>query len=120
MECDGAEVNCEIFPYSSQQAGEAPCRTSWFMATLQLSSGISVTLVLQSPHCSSQEEEHDATLHPKLRIPMSKEGTVLTTGDKVARGVPTAPSGMMGGEPTSPRVPCPTSHQDLKAAGIWC
>ncbi|XP_064320937.1 tapasin-related protein isoform X2 [Phalacrocorax carbo] len=78
-ECDGAEVNCEIFPYSSQQAGEAPCRTSWFMATLQLSSGISVTLVLQSPHCSSQEEEHDATLHPKLRIPMSKEGTVLTT-----------------------------------------
>ncbi|KAK2528239.1 Tapbpl [Columba livia] len=31
------------------------------------------------PHCSSQEEEHHATLHPKLRIPMSKEGTLLTT-----------------------------------------
>ncbi|NXC76022.1 TPSNR protein, partial [Anhinga anhinga] len=78
-ECDGEEVNCEISPYSSQRAGEGPCRTSWFMATLQLSRGISVALVLRGPHCSSWEEEHDATLHPKLRIPMSKKGTVLTT-----------------------------------------
>ncbi|NWH45436.1 TPSNR protein, partial [Fregata magnificens] len=78
-DCDGEEVNCEISPYSSQQAGEGPCRTSWFMATLQLSSGISIALVLRGPHCGSrEEEEHDATLHPKLRIPMSKEGTVLT------------------------------------------
>ncbi|XP_054674660.1 tapasin-related protein isoform X2 [Grus americana] len=78
-DCDGEEVNCEISPYSSQQAGEGPCRTSWFMATLQLSSRISITLVLRGPQCGSQEEEHDATLHPKLRIPMRKEGTVLTT-----------------------------------------
>ncbi|NXT87285.1 TPSNR protein, partial [Anhinga rufa] len=78
-ECDGEEVNCEISPYSSQRAGEGPCRTSWFMATLQLSRGISVALVLRGPHCSSREEEHNATPHPKLRIPMSKEGTVLTT-----------------------------------------
>ncbi|XP_075620362.1 tapasin-related protein isoform X2 [Balearica regulorum gibbericeps] len=78
-DCDGEEVNCEISPYSSQQASKGPCRTSWFMATLQLSSGISITLVLRAPHCGSQEKEHDATLHPKLRIPMRKEGTVLTT-----------------------------------------
>ncbi|NXW41375.1 TPSNR protein, partial [Nyctiprogne leucopyga] len=80
-DCDGEEVNCEISPYSSQGAGEGPCRPSWFMATLQLPSRISIALVLRGPHCFSQEEEeeHDATLHPKLRIPMSKEGTVLTT-----------------------------------------
>ncbi|XP_075620355.1 tapasin-related protein isoform X1 [Balearica regulorum gibbericeps] len=117
-DCDGEEVNCEISPYSSQQASKGPCRTSWFMATLQLSSGISITLVLRAPHCGSQEKEHDATLHPKLRIPMRKEGTVLTTGDQVARGAPTAPRDMRGGEPASPRVPCPTWHQDLRAAGI--
>ncbi|NXH73304.1 TPSNR protein, partial [Hydrobates tethys] len=78
-DCDGEEVNCEISPYSSQQAGEGPCRTSWFMATLQLSGGISIALVLRGPHCGSWEEEHGATQHPKLRIPMSKEGTLLTT-----------------------------------------
>ncbi|NXG60616.1 TPSNR protein, partial [Hemiprocne comata] len=80
-DCGGEEVSCEISPYSSQQAGERPCHPSWFMATLQLSSGISISLVLRGPHCISQEEkkEHNAILHPKLRIPMSKEGTVLTT-----------------------------------------
>lgn len=51
---------------------------------------------------------------------MSEEGTVLTTGDQVARGAPTAPSEMREGEPASPRIPCPTSHQDLRAAGCWC
>ncbi|XP_010165860.1 tapasin-related protein-like, partial [Antrostomus carolinensis] len=80
-DCDGEEVNCEISPYSFQGAGKGPCRPSWFMATIQLSSGISIALVLKGPHCCSQEEEeeHHTTLHPKLRIPMSKEGTVLTT-----------------------------------------
>ncbi|KFQ65581.1 Tapasin-related protein, partial [Pelecanus crispus] len=80
-DCDGEEVNCEISPYNFQQAGDGLCHTSWFMATLRVSSGISVTLVLRGPHCGSREkeEEHDATLHPKLRIPMSKEKTVLTT-----------------------------------------
>ncbi|NXX53575.1 TPSNR protein, partial [Scopus umbretta] len=80
-DCDGEEVNCEISPYSSQRADKGLCRTSWFMATLRLSNGISIALVLRGPHCSSQEkeEEHDATLHPKLGIPMSKEETVRTT-----------------------------------------
>lgn len=113
-------MNCEISPYSTQQAGEGPCQTSWFIATLRLSSGISIALVLRGPHCSSQEEEHHATLHPKLRIPMSKEGTLLTTGDQVAQGSPTALRDMMGGEPASPRVPCPPSYQDLRAAWGRC
>ncbi|XP_074783697.1 tapasin-related protein [Athene noctua] len=80
-DCDGEEVTCEMSLYSSQQAGEGPCPASWFMATLRLSSGISIALVLRGLHCRSQEEEkeHDTTLHPKLRIPMSKEGTLLTT-----------------------------------------
>ncbi|NWI65971.1 TPSNR protein, partial [Todus mexicanus] len=78
-DCDGEEVKCEISPYSSQWAGEEPCRTSWFMATLHLSGGISIALVLRGPHCGSLLEEHDGTLHPKLRIPMSKDGTLLTT-----------------------------------------
>ncbi|NXK19430.1 TPSNR protein, partial [Arenaria interpres] len=79
-DCEGEEVDCEISPYSSRWApGEKPCGTSWFIATLRLSRGISIVLVLRGPHCSSQEEEHDATLHPKLKIPMSKEGTLLTT-----------------------------------------
>ncbi|XP_051478417.1 tapasin-related protein isoform X2 [Apus apus] len=80
-DCGGEEVSCEISPYSFRKAGGRPCRPSWFMATLQLSSGISIALVLRGPHCISQKEEkeHNATLHPKLGIPMSKEGTVLTT-----------------------------------------
>ncbi|NXR15969.1 TPSNR protein, partial [Semnornis frantzii] len=79
-DCDGEEVNCEISPYSSQQASEGACHTSWFMATVQLSERISIALVLRGPRCDSQQEkEHHATLHPTLRIPMSKEGTLLTT-----------------------------------------
>ncbi|NXG49413.1 TPSNR protein, partial [Psilopogon haemacephalus] len=80
-DCDGDEVNCEISPYSSQQASEGPCHTSWFVANLQLSGKISIALVLRGPHCDSQQEEkeHHAMLHPILRIPMSKEGTLLTT-----------------------------------------
>ncbi|NXP46058.1 TPSNR protein, partial [Heliornis fulica] len=79
-DCDGEEVNCEISLHSTQLAGKGPCHTSWFMATLQLSGGISISLVLRSPHCGSEEEkELDAALHPKLRIPMRKKGTVLTT-----------------------------------------
>ncbi|KFV64454.1 Tapasin-related protein, partial [Dryobates pubescens] len=80
-DCDGEEVNCEISPYSSQQATEGTCHTSWFMATMQLSGTISIALVLRGPHCDSpqDEEEHHAALHPVLRIPVSKEGTLLTT-----------------------------------------
>ncbi|NXT42910.1 TPSNR protein, partial [Pelecanoides urinatrix] len=80
-DCAGEEVSCEISPYSFQRAGEGPCRTFWFMATLRLSGGISIALVLRGPRCGSreEEEEHHATLHPKLRIPISKEGTLLTT-----------------------------------------
>uniref|UniRef100_A0A663FED1 TAP binding protein like n=1 Tax=Aquila chrysaetos chrysaetos TaxID=223781 RepID=A0A663FED1_AQUCH len=81
-DCDGEEVNCEISP--SQRAGEGLCCTSWSIDTLQLSSGTSIAPVLSGPPCGSweeeeEEEEHDATLHPKLRMPMSKEGTLLTT-----------------------------------------
>lgn len=118
-DCEGEEVNCEISPYSSQWAVQGPCHTSWFMATLRLSSGISIVLVLRGPHCGSQEEaeEHDATLHPKLRIPMSKEGTLLTTGDQVAQGTPTALRDMRGGDPASPPSPYlspgPEGCQDL-------
>ncbi|NWH63230.1 TPSNR protein, partial [Geococcyx californianus] len=78
-DCDGEEVLCEVAPYSLRRAGEGPCHASWFMATLQLSSGISVTLLLRGPQCSSREKEHATTLHPKLSVPMSKEGTLLTT-----------------------------------------
>ncbi|NWR57554.1 TPSNR protein, partial [Bucorvus abyssinicus] len=78
-DCDGEEVNCEISPYSSQQAAEGLLCTSWFMVTLQLSGRISIALVLGGPHCGSLEKENDKTLHPNLRIPMSKEGTLLTT-----------------------------------------
>ncbi|NXU50979.1 TPSNR protein, partial [Turnix velox] len=80
-DCEGEEVNCEITPYSSLRVGEGLCHTSWLMATLQLSSGIGIVLVLKGPQCSSQEmeKEQDTTLHPKLRIPMSKHGTLLTT-----------------------------------------
>lgn len=91
MDCNGEEVSCEVSLYSSRWDGEGPCRASWFMATLRLSSGISIALVLRGPCPGGQEEEgHDAVLHPKLRIPMSKEGTLLTTGDQVAGGIPTA------------------------------
>ncbi|NWX11497.1 TPSNR protein, partial [Aegotheles bennettii] len=82
-DCDGGELSCEISPHSSQQSAREPCHASWFMATLRLPSGIAIALVLRGPHCSSwekeKEQEHNTTLHPKLRIPMSKEGTVLTT-----------------------------------------
>uniref|UniRef100_A0A8C2U3J6 TAP binding protein like n=2 Tax=Coturnix japonica TaxID=93934 RepID=A0A8C2U3J6_COTJA len=79
-DCNGEEVSCELSPYSFQQEGDGLCPASWFLATIQLSSGISIALLLRGPSCSSQKEEgHDVTLHPKLRIPMSKEGTLLMT-----------------------------------------
>nr|XP_009683378.1 PREDICTED: tapasin-related protein [Struthio camelus australis] len=79
-DCNGEEVNCEISPYNFQRDGKGLCPGSWFMGTLRLSSGISIALVLRGSHCSGgQEEEPDAILHPKLRIPVSKKGTVLTT-----------------------------------------
>ncbi|XP_013813476.1 tapasin-related protein isoform X1 [Apteryx mantelli] len=79
-DCNREEVNCEISPYDFQQHGKGPCPASWFMGTLRLSSGISIALVLRGPHCSSgPEDKPDAILHPKLRIPVSKKGTVLTT-----------------------------------------
>uniref|UniRef100_A0A663LTT9 Uncharacterized protein n=1 Tax=Athene cunicularia TaxID=194338 RepID=A0A663LTT9_ATHCN len=112
----GEEVTCEMSQYSSQQASEGPCPASWFMATLRLSSGISIALVLRGLHCSSQEEEkeHDTTLHPKLKIPMSKEGTLLTTGDWVPpqtsglSGVVLRKKGLMHVAPTLP--PLRVSH----------
>lgn len=79
VDCSGEEVSCELSPYSFQQEGNGLCSASWFLATIRLSSGISIVLLLRGPSCSSQKEGHDVTLHPKLRIPMSKEGTLLTT-----------------------------------------
>ncbi|XP_062450464.1 tapasin-related protein isoform X2 [Rhea pennata] len=78
-DCNREEVNCEISPYNSQQHGKGLCPASWFIGTLRLSSGISIALLLRGPHCSSAQEKPDAILHPKLRIPVSKKGTVLTT-----------------------------------------
>ncbi|NXD14814.1 TPSNR protein, partial [Nothocercus nigrocapillus] len=76
-DCNEEEVNCEISPYNFHEHGKGPC---WFMGTLRLSSGISIALVLRGPHCSNEQvEKPDAILHPKLRIPLSKKGTVLTT-----------------------------------------
>ncbi|NXJ09917.1 TPSNR protein, partial [Odontophorus gujanensis] len=80
VDCSGEEVSCELSPYSSQQEGNGLCPASWFLATVRLSSGISIALVLRGPSCGSQKEEgHGVTLHPKLKIPMSKERTLLTT-----------------------------------------
>ncbi|XP_032629354.1 tapasin-related protein isoform X1 [Chelonoidis abingdonii] len=77
-DCAGEEVTCEISPYSLHLADEGPSQASWFMGTLKLSSGISIALVLK---VSSDSEEDDkmAVLHPRLKVPVSKEGTVLTT-----------------------------------------
>ncbi|XP_021252300.1 tapasin-related protein isoform X1 [Numida meleagris] len=80
VDCSGEEVICELSPYSSRQEGYGICSASWFLATVRLSSGISIALLLRGPSCSSQKEEgHGVTLHPKLRIPVSKEGILLTT-----------------------------------------
>ncbi|NXC50402.1 TPSNR protein, partial [Penelope pileata] len=79
VDCTGEAVSCELSPYSSQQSSMGPCAASWFTATLRLSSGISIALVLRGPRCGSQEERHNMMLHPKLKIPMSEEGTLLTT-----------------------------------------
>ncbi|XP_035170187.1 tapasin-related protein isoform X2 [Oxyura jamaicensis] len=93
MDCNGEEVSCELSLYSSRRDGEGPCRASWFMATLRLSSGISIALVLRGPCPGGQEEEgHDAVLHPKLRIPMSKEGMLLTTEPPRVRVLPSVVS----------------------------
>ena len=97
VDCSGEEVSCELSPYSFQQEGNGLCSASWFLATIRLSSGISIVLLLRGPSCSSQKEGHDVTLHPKLRIPMSKEGTLLTTGDQVAWD----PSPAQAGTPTA-------------------
>ncbi|XP_025960680.1 tapasin-related protein isoform X2 [Dromaius novaehollandiae] len=79
-DCSGEKVNCEISPYNFQQHGKGPCPASWFMGTLRLSRGISIALVLRGPHCSGEQaDKSDAILHPKLRIPVSEKGTVLTT-----------------------------------------
>ncbi|KYO22280.1 tapasin-related protein isoform X1 [Alligator mississippiensis] len=79
-DCSGEEVTCEISLYSRHQTDEGTCQSSWFMGTLKLSSGISIALVLRGP-CRSdgKEEERMIVLHPKLKVPVSNEGTVLTT-----------------------------------------
>lgn len=113
MDCNGEEMSCELSLYSSRRDGEGPCRASWFMATLQLSGGISIALVLRGPCSSGQEEEgHDAVLHPKLGIPVSKEGTLLTTGDQEARVIPTALRDVKEGSlpPQEPHDPPLTRH----------
>uniref|UniRef100_A0A8C3M4X7 TAP binding protein like n=1 Tax=Chrysolophus pictus TaxID=9089 RepID=A0A8C3M4X7_CHRPC len=80
VDCSGEEVSCELSPYSFQQEGNGLCPASWFLAAIRLSSGISIALLLRGPSCGSQKDEgHNVALHPKLRIPMSKEGTLLTT-----------------------------------------
>ncbi|XP_048790022.1 tapasin-related protein-like [Lagopus muta] len=80
VDCSGEEVSCELSPYNFQQEGNGLCPASWFLATIRLSSGISIALLLRGSSCSSQKDwGHDVTLHPKLKIPMSKEGTLLTT-----------------------------------------
>ncbi|XP_030393583.1 tapasin-related protein isoform X7 [Gopherus evgoodei] len=77
-DCAGEEVTCEISPYSLHLADEGPSQASWFMGTLKLSSGISIALVLKVSS-DSEEDDRMAVLHPRLKVPVSKEGTVLTT-----------------------------------------
>lgn len=78
-DCAGEKVTCEISPYSLHLADEGPSQASWFMGTLKLSSGISIALVLKVSSVR-EEDERMAVLHPRLMVPKSKEGTVLTTG----------------------------------------
>ncbi|XP_030393556.1 tapasin-related protein isoform X4 [Gopherus evgoodei] len=84
-DCAGEEVTCEISPYSLHLADEGPSQASWFMGTLKLSSGISIALVLKVSS-DSEEDDRMAVLHPRLKVPVSKEGTVLTTGWDLLRG----------------------------------
>ncbi|XP_037768403.1 tapasin-related protein isoform X1 [Chelonia mydas] len=77
-DCAGEKVTCEISPYSLHLADEGPSQASWFMGTLKLSSGISIALVLKVSSVR-EEDERMAILHPRLKVPISKEGTVLTT-----------------------------------------
>nr|XP_005016799.3 tapasin-related protein isoform X2 [Anas platyrhynchos] len=101
MDCNGEEMSCELSLYSSRRDSEGPCRASWFMATLQLSGGISIALVLRGPCSSGQEEEgHDAVLHPKLGIPVSKEGTLLTTVEFQSSSSNTSMRTRLGGSVT--------------------
>uniref|UniRef100_A0A8C3CIV9 TAP binding protein like n=1 Tax=Cairina moschata TaxID=8855 RepID=A0A8C3CIV9_CAIMO len=101
MDCDGEEMSCELSLYSSRRDGEGPCQASWFMATLQLSGGISIALVLRGPCPGGQEEEgHDAVLHPKLKIPVSKEGTLLTTVEFQSSSSNTSMRTRLGGSVT--------------------
>nr|XP_025044992.1 tapasin-related protein-like isoform X2 [Pelodiscus sinensis] len=53
-------------------------QASWFMGTLKLSSGLSIALVLKV-RSDREEDGGVAVLHPRLKVPVSNEGTVLTT-----------------------------------------
>ncbi|XP_067406890.1 tapasin-related protein, partial [Emydura macquarii macquarii] len=77
-DCAGEEVTCELSPYSLHLADEGPSQASWFMGTLKLSSGISIALVLKVSG-DREEDERVAVLHPRLKVPVSHAGTVLTT-----------------------------------------
>ncbi|XP_074839735.1 tapasin-related protein-like [Carettochelys insculpta] len=77
-DCAGEEVTCEISPYTVHLADEGLSQASWFMGTLKLSSGISIALVLKVSS-DREEDEKGPVLHPRLKVPVSHEGTVLTT-----------------------------------------
>lgn len=77
-DCAGEEVTCEISPYSLHMADETLTQASWFMGTLKLSSGLSIALVLKV-RSDREEDGGVAVLHPRLKVPVSNEGTVLTT-----------------------------------------
>uniref|UniRef100_A0A8C8SAE9 TAP binding protein like n=2 Tax=Pelusios castaneus TaxID=367368 RepID=A0A8C8SAE9_9SAUR len=77
-DCAGEEVTCEISPYTLHLADEGSSQASWFMGTLKLSSGISIALVLKVSS-DREEDERMAVLHPRLKVPVSQAGTVLTT-----------------------------------------
>uniref|UniRef100_K7FFZ5 TAP binding protein like n=1 Tax=Pelodiscus sinensis TaxID=13735 RepID=K7FFZ5_PELSI len=77
-DCAGEEVTCEISPYSLHVADEMLTQASWFMGTLKLSSGLSIALVLKV-RSDREEDGGVAVLHPRLKVPVSNEGTVLTT-----------------------------------------
>uniref|UniRef100_F7CPU1 Tapasin-related protein n=1 Tax=Ornithorhynchus anatinus TaxID=9258 RepID=F7CPU1_ORNAN len=72
-DCEGEKVACEISPYFPRGG---PGAAAWFIGTLHVSgSGPHVSLVMRIP----KEVREGAALHPKLRLPLSPQGTVLAT-----------------------------------------
>lgn len=80
-DCNEEKVTCEFSNYDLQVKQEATAeRATWFITNVQVSGGgPGISMVMKT----LRDAENEAVLHPTLNLPLSPQGTVQTSGEKV-------------------------------------